>query len=53
MGHCQTIIEEACAEGASFKGKHLFTVVIKWVAPIILVAILISSILNALGIFVM
>ena len=49
----QTIIEEACAEGASFKGKHLFTVVIKWVAPIILVAILISSILNALGIFVM
>lgn len=49
----QTIIEEACVEGASFKGKHLFTVVIKWVAPIILVAILISSILNALGIFVM
>lgn len=49
----QTIIEEACAEGASFKGRHLFTVVIKWVAPIILVAILISSILNALGIFVM
>ena len=49
----QTIIEEACAEGASFKGKHLFTVVIKWVAAIILVAILISSILNALGIFVM
>ncbi len=49
----QTIIEEACAEGASFKGRHLFAVVIKWVAPIILVAILISSILNALGIFVM
>ena len=43
----QTIIEEACAEGASFKGRHLFTIVI-----IILVAILISSILNALGIFV-
>ncbi len=49
----KAIIEEACAEGAVFKGKHLFTVVIKWVAPIILVAILISSILNALGIFVM
>ncbi len=49
----QTIIDEACAEGAAFKGKHLFTVIIKWVAPIILVAILISSILNALGIFVM
>lgn len=49
----KAIIEEACAEGADFKGKHLFTVVIKWVAPVILVAILISSILNALGIFVM
>lgn len=47
------IIDEACAEGAAFKGKHLFTVVIKWVAPIILVAILVSSILNAFGIFVM
>lgn len=49
----QTIIDEACTEGAAFKGKNLFTVIIKWVAPIILVAILISSILNALGIFVM
>lgn len=49
----QTIIDEACAEGAVFKGKNLFTVIIKWVAPIILVAILISSVLNALGIFVM
>ncbi|KAI4443857.1 sodium-dependent transporter [Schaedlerella arabinosiphila] len=49
----KAIIEEACAEGADFKGKHLFTVVIKWVAPVILIAILISSILNALGIFVM
>ena len=45
----KAIIDEACAEGADFKGKHLFTVVIKWVAPVILVAILISSILNALG----
>ena len=49
----KAIIDEACAEGADFKGKHLFTMVIKWVAPVILVAILISSILNALGIFVM
>ncbi len=48
----QTIIDEACAEGAVFKSKTLFIVVIKWVAPLILVAILISSILNALGIFV-
>lgn len=49
----QTIIEEACAEGASFKGRGLFTVIIKWIAPVILVAILISSVLNALGIFTM
>ena len=49
----KAIIDEACAEGADFKGKNLFTVVIKWVAPVILIAILISSILNALGIFVM
>lgn len=49
----QTVIDEACAEGAVFKGKNLFTVIIKWVAPVILVAILISSVLNALGIFVM
>lgn len=49
----QTIIDEACAEGAAFKSKSLFTVIIKWIAPIILIAILVSSILNALGIFVM
>lgn len=49
----QTVIDEACAEGAVFKGKNLFTVIIRWVAPVILVAILISSVLNALGIFVM
>ena len=48
-----TIIEEAEAEGATFKAKKLFTVVIKWIAPIILVAILISSILNAMGLYVL
>lgn len=47
----KTIIEEAEAEGAAFKSKTLFTVVVKWVAPIILIAILISSVLNALGIY--
>lgn len=46
----KTIIEEASADGANFKQKKLFTVVIKWIAPIILVAILISSVLNALHI---
>ena len=47
----KTIIDEANAEGATFKNKTLFTVVIKWVAPIILIAILISSILNTVGIY--
>ena len=47
----KTIIDEANAEGAKFKSVTLFTVVIKWVAPIILVAILISSVLNAAGIY--
>lgn len=47
----KTIIEEANAEGANFKSVTLFTVVIKWVAPVILIAILISSVLNAAGIY--
>ena len=47
----KTIIDEANAEGAKFKSVTLFTVVIKWVAPVILIAILISSALNAAGIY--
>lgn len=46
----KTIIDEACADGAAFKSKKLFIVMIKWVAPVFLVAILISSVLNAFGI---
>lgn len=46
----KTIIEEAEAEGAGFKGKGLFIVVIKYLAPICIVAILISSVLSAFGI---
>ncbi|MEE0199682.1 MAG: sodium-dependent transporter [Muricomes sp.] len=46
----KAIIEEASAEGAAFKSKKLFTVMIKWIAPILLVLILISSVMNALGI---
>ena len=47
----KTIIDEANTEGAKFKSVTLFTVVIKWVAPVILIAILISSVLNAAGIY--
>ncbi|MCI9485751.1 MAG: sodium-dependent transporter [Lachnospiraceae bacterium] len=44
------IIEEAEAEGATFKGRGLFVFVIKYLAPICIVAILISSVLSAFGI---
>ncbi|MCI8506122.1 MAG: sodium-dependent transporter [Lachnospiraceae bacterium] len=44
------VIEEAEAEGAAFKGKGLFIFVIKYLAPICIVAILISSVLSAFGI---
>lgn len=49
----KSIIEEAEAEGGTFKAKSLFTVFVKWIAPIILIAILISSVLNAMGLYVL
>ncbi len=45
----KSIIEEI-EIGASFKGKGLFSVVIKYIAPICIVLILISSVLSAFGI---
>ncbi len=45
----KTIIEEL-EIGGGFKSKRLFCVMIKYVAPVFLVAILVSSVLNALGI---
>lgn len=47
----KAILDEATAENGTFKSKTLFTVVIKWVAPIILIAILVSSVLSAMGLF--
>lgn len=44
------LIEEAEAEGAPFQGKNLFVFVIKYLAPVCIVAILISSVLSAFGI---
>ena len=46
----KTICDEVRAAGAPFQSEKLFTVMIKWVAPIFLVAILLSSILNAFGV---
>ena len=47
----KAVIDEATRNGEEFKSRNLFVVVIKWVSPICLVLILISSILDALGIF--
>ncbi len=45
----KVIIDEA-EESGPFKGKKLFVIVIKYIAPICIIAILISSILNSLHI---
>lgn len=45
----RVLIEEIAATGR-FKGEKLFTVVIKYVAPVCLVIILISSILDVFGV---
>lgn len=47
----KAIIEEAEVGGAKFGRKKLFSVVIKYIAPIFIVLILISSVLDAFGIF--
>ncbi len=39
--------------GGTFKAKRLFTVMIKYIAPIFIVAILVSSVLDAFGILTM
>ena len=50
----QAIIDEIeASDNGAFKSKKMFTVMIKWIAPIFLIAILISSILNAFGIITM
>ena len=46
----KTIIEEAEAEGAKFKNKKMFNFIIKYVAPVCLLIILVTSVLAALGV---
>ena len=43
-------IEEEIEISAPFKAKKLFNVVIKYIAPVFLVAILVSSILDVFGV---
>ncbi len=47
----KAIIEEAEVGGAKFGRKKLFSVVIKYIAPIFIVLILVSSVLDAFGVF--
>ncbi len=46
----QTLIDEVEISG-TFKRKALFSVIIKYIAPVFIVLILVSSVLDALGIF--
>ena len=45
------IADEVKVTDGTFKGEKLFAVMIKWIAPIFLVLILLSSVASALGIF--
>ena len=45
----KAVIDEVETNGVKFKLKKLFTVVIKYVAPILIVIILVASILQAFG----
>lgn len=47
----KAIIDEVTRNGASFKSRTMFVVMIKWIAPVFLILILISSVANTLGIF--
>lgn len=47
----KVVYDEVEASDGTFKSKKLFTVMIKWICPIFLVAILVSSILTAMGLF--
>ena len=46
----QTLIDEVETENAKFKSKKMFVVMIKYISPIFILLILISSVLNAFGI---
>lgn len=45
----QAVIDEVRQDGEKFKAAKMFSVMIKWIAPIFLILILLSSIASALG----
>ena len=46
----QALIDEVETGGARFKSKKLFVVMVKFIAPVFILLILVSSVLNAFGI---
>lgn len=46
----KAIIDEATVDGATFKHQKMFCIMIKWIAPVCLLVILITSVLAALGV---
>lgn len=48
----KTLADEVKETDGTFKAEGMFTLMIKWVAPIFLVLILVSSVASAMGIFV-
>ena len=47
----KSVIDEVELCGVRFRRKALFSVIIKYVAPALIVLILITSVLNAFGLF--
>ena len=47
----KTISEEVRRSNGKFVGEKLFTVMIKWITPVFLILILVSSVANAMGWF--
>lgn len=43
------IVDECEAEGAKFRGKHIYTLMVKYIAPAIMLALLVSEILRSLA----
>lgn len=43
------VVEEVESEGKAFRLKHAYVVLIKFVVPILLVVVLVSSVMNSLG----
>ena len=53
VGHIvgtQIVSEEVKVNGHAFKREKLFVVIIRWIAPVLLVIILVTSVMQGLGI---